>query len=1591
MIANTMPPIGFSYVPNSAIVYLDTGSAYPRNPTVVGQTLTWRLNDIVANYQLPPGRSVQIVFDMQTSAGAVGGTNTVRVDYTTCTAPIIPYTNTATKYIDIYNYSADLSISAAVDKPRPLEWETVTFTITLANAGPGSAHNVKVRAPLPFGLDFVSATATHGTYDNVTGLWSIDVVPSGQSAQLQISAVLFKAATLSLTAEVMEVLECDPDSDPGNGAVTEDDYAFVKIIGYKTFSAGSCIVNPNAQPTTMPAGVKLYGMLYDLIINYKVPVYWSIACETCPPPAPGQFIIPAEYKSGIAARLAYWQAQGVVLDCTTPTPITVPVYSDLTSFPNAALDLDNGHIAREYYINAGIPGTSYAVKTPSQLNPCDDVYIMPHADPHQDWTLADKQAFIDFIKSGGALWGACHAVSALEGPTAEGYLGLYLLSNAGLVPWRDHGDGVPPYTYRPTASCCDPIMQFKGDLTDSTTNGSEQIYVPIAGWRPTTTVAVWDPDFPPGRRPPGTYGEAAVVAYGRAYGNPNYGMVMYEAGHNHDQGTAASRIAAQSAFFNFVLLAGVDRRPEIRTSIPSTVNSGETVTVAAEVVGGTSPYTYSWSSDCGGVFVNPSAATTTFTAPYVDRETICIIRVSIRDACNRNNFAATAVKVLPGVPALGLVKTGVLDMTVVPPADRADPGDKIHYTFTVTNTGNVTLRNVRVSDARLGITDLAVSPSTLAPGQQGTARFSYTLTQADIDAGGVTNQALAAGTDPQGRTVTDRSDESSPYEDDPTAVAVGQVPDLSLTKVPNPTSFTAFGEVIEYTITVVNTGNVTLTEILVTDPKLGLEQTVPALSPGESISIVVLYRITQDDLEAERVKNTVTASTLFQGVPIMRTAEATVVGPPPVIGVAKRVDSVECRLDGTCVVTYSLVVQNYGPMRLLNVQVTDDLSVTFAQALAFQVIAVSAVGLTPSATYNGRPPSIALLSGTDVLEVGAKGLITVTVQVMPGGFPGPYLNQAVAVGVSPAGTTTVDRSQNGANPDPDGDGVPQNNNEPTPLIFPFCWTAQATAERVWFQTDIAMYASSEFEMFARLELSRWLRPEGIWLDVVEREALAYAFSNLIQVELTSRVGLPLEIGPRVQNLARLLDITPRDAGERALAHYAQRAGLRGEDRPTTERWVFAEYAGGEPVYATRRDTYWPGGDWRAYEMRITPSSLGMSLVHQVVQARRLGQSATPICRYISHVLMELMVNKILLLEELAVVLPHSGIRYFARAYEPRVDPESGRLQYVVVEEISTLFDLLALFWGLTEFIRYYDPDRHDLFGWTTQPLFGRAVQERARSLALDILRAITSIHRDPDGALRDVYEPRTGLRRGSSTVNLGLLLVALVRAEGVVPADLLVPLRDEVGTKLLEREIEGGYRTDLEAKGAPAIWDLDAQLAAIRGLLAIYNLTRDAKYLASAERTFKHMEKLLWKPNLEVYARKVAADGTPLSFCYTPLDVGLAVGALRELALSTKSLQPELILERMGRFFVRILDEAGMQLSNAGVGPVDWLRLSPLFLWNGLSATSPLAVDAPLGVAPVLQKELCFRYGATPGRCSEIPLDTRGAVKLTGPCGAPER
>ena len=84
-------------------------------------------------------------------------------------------------------------------------------------------------------------------------------------------------------------------------------------------------------------------------------------------------------------------------------------------------------------------------------------------------------------------------------------------------------------------------------------------------------------------------------------------------------------------------------------------------------------------------------------------------------------------------------------------------GSVLTYTVTATNTGNVTLNNVVVSDNDLPLDPASNTCASVAVGDTCVLAGTYTVTQADVDAGEVVNTATAD------------SDETDPVTDDETS------------------------------------------------------------------------------------------------------------------------------------------------------------------------------------------------------------------------------------------------------------------------------------------------------------------------------------------------------------------------------------------------------------------------------------------------------------------------------------------------------------------------------------------------------------------------------------------------------------------------------------------------------------------------------------------------------------------------------------------------------------------------------------------------------------------------------------------------------
>jgi uncharacterized repeat protein (TIGR01451 family) len=195
--------------------------------------------------------------------------------------------------------------------------------------------------------------------------------------------------------------------------------------------------------------------------------------------------------------------------------------------------------------------------------------------------------------------------------------------------------------------------------------------------------------------------------------------------------------------------------------------------------------------------------------------------------------------------------------------DWANIGDKINYTFEVTNTGDVTLTNVTVSDVPpLTKGPVPASVASLAPGATAMFHGRYTLTQADIDAGYVEDTATATGTAPCGQDVTANG---STMVTIPQSALIALVKDGKLDmRVVKPDDQANVGDKINYTFKVINRGNVTLTNVTVSDVPALTTGPVPAsvdsLAPGAITTFTGSYTLTQNDIDAGKVIDTATAT-----------------------------------------------------------------------------------------------------------------------------------------------------------------------------------------------------------------------------------------------------------------------------------------------------------------------------------------------------------------------------------------------------------------------------------------------------------------------------------------------------------------------------------------------------------------------------------------------------------------------------------------------------------------------------------------------------------------------------------------------------------
>ena len=327
-------------------------------------------------------------------------------------------------------------------------------------------------------------------------------------------------------------------------------------------------------------------------------------------------------------------------------------------------------------------------------------------------------------------------------------------------------------------------------------------------------------------------------------------------------------------------------------------------------------------------------------------------------------------------------------------------GDVITYTFTVENTGNVTIADATVSDALAGLTWVTgPSVGTLAPGETGVATATYAVTQADIDAGQIENNASVAGAAARGELAPGTSGVTVPAEPANPSLAFSKTSDVA------EGTTVGVGDLITYTFTVTNDGNITISGISVGDELSGLVwQSGPeigTLAPGETGVATATYVVTQADVDNGGVQNTATLTAQTpRDLPFeapTSTADVVTDAANPGLSFTKTSDIAEGDTVAVGdVITYTFATENVGNVTISGVTVSDELAgLTWVTGPELGDLAPGETA-TGSATYT--------VTQADVDNGGVTNVASVT-GAAPEGVEAPNTSAQLEVPTDPKAPT----------------------------------------------------------------------------------------------------------------------------------------------------------------------------------------------------------------------------------------------------------------------------------------------------------------------------------------------------------------------------------------------------------------------------------------------------------------------------------------------------------------------------------------------------------------------------------------------------------
>ncbi len=384
--------------------------------------------------------------------------------------------------------------------------------------------------------------------------------------------------------------------------------------------------------------------------------------------------------------------------------------------------------------------------------------------------------------------------------------------------------------------------------------------------------------------------------------------------------------------------------------------------------------------------------------------------------------------------------------------------------------------------------ELLTGLDTLAIGESA----NLTVTLAGISVTGaetvIANSALATGSSPSGTPTEDRSNdgpEPEPGTDVPTLVDLREDPLLGVAKAASVTVATDGTFDVTFDFILRNYGNVPLTNLSLTDDladfysDAGLSSTNVSVSSadlpvnaafngqsdtellgagasldiGESGSVTVALtgmRVSTRTHFENQADGTGTGpggtptppekstdgpdpDPNGDGVPDEEVPTPVVLEPRPLLGTAK-LARVSVNADASYRIEIDIRLVNMGNTPLSDMQVEDELTEFYTHTdLTPDAVSVASATLPANPAYDGQSVTHALLTG-GTLAVGADAVVTITLDPVNPITQTHFTNSALGSGTPPGGPPVTDRSTDGPDPDPNDDGIPDEE-VPTPIVL----------------------------------------------------------------------------------------------------------------------------------------------------------------------------------------------------------------------------------------------------------------------------------------------------------------------------------------------------------------------------------------------------------------------------------------------------------------------------------------------------------------------------------------------------------------------------